>query len=126
MNSVMKTIYSEENSLLLSYEAFKADTKKEFLILLKFLGDKVLSDRAINTAIDYCSFENMQKREIEGIANEFQISTRVRKREGAESLKVRKGKVSGHLEYLSGEDLDFANSVYESLNPVLKRIIASK
>ena len=65
----------------------------------------------------------MQSREIEGIANEFQISLRNRKVDGREGLKIREGKTGKYKKHLLSEDLEFANNLYDSLNPVLKKLV---
>jgi len=124
MNSIFQSAYSPKNTFLLSYEKIKKDTFGEVNSLLEFLGDLVISDRAINQSIDYCSFNNMQKREKEGIANEFQISTRQRKRKNAESLKMRKGKVGGFKNNLFNSDLEYSNQIYNKLNNQIKALIS--
>ena len=84
-----------------------------------------MSHRAINESIDYCSFKRMQKREKDGIANEFQISTRQRKRKSGDSLKMRKGKVGGYKNNLFEEDLEFSNEIFNNLNDEIKLLIKS-
>ena len=123
MNTIYETAYDSSNTFVLSYENLKKDTFAELNSLLKFLGDSVISQRAINESIDYCSFKQMQKREKEGIANEFQISTRHRKRKSGDSLKMRKGKVGGYKNNLFGQDLEFSNEIFNNLNKEIKLLI---
>jgi len=123
MNSIIETTYDSKNTFLISYENLKKDSKKEFSSLLNFLGDSVISQRAIDQSIEYCSFSRMQKREKEGIANEFQISTRTRKRSDSDSLKMRKGKVGGFRNNLFDSDLDYSNEIYNKLNDKIKSLI---
>ena len=123
MNSIIEMTYDSKNTFLISYENLKKDSKKEFSSLLNFLGDSVISQRAIDQSIEYCSFSRMQKREKEGIANEFQISTRTRKRNDSDSLKMRKGKVGGFRNNLFDSDLDYSNEIYNKLNDKIKSLI---
>ena len=76
-----------------------------------------------NDVEQYNSFDNMQSREIKGIANEFQVSTRVRKTSGHNALKVRKGKVGGYSKNLVGNDLIYANEIFENLNSDIRKKI---
>ena len=123
MNTVYSDLHSSKETHITFFEKLKLDPKSELTSILKFLGDEVLSNRAINQSIEYNSFEKMKSREIEGIANEFQISTRARKVSGEDGLKIRKGKVGGYVNNLNGDDLEYANQHFETLNPDLKKII---
>ena len=123
MNTVYEDLHLGGRTYITCYEKFKLDTKSELANILKFLGDGVISQRAMDKSIEYNSFDKMQSREVEGIANEFQISTRVRKTSGEESLKMRKGKVGGYIKNLNGDDLEYANKIFESLNPDLRNLI---
>ena len=102
MNTVYGDLRFSESTYITCYEKFKLDTKSELVNILKILGDKVISQRAMDQSIEYNSFDKMKSREVEGIANEFQISTRIRKASGEDSLKIRKGKVGGYIKNLIG------------------------
>lgn len=92
--------------LLLRYEDMKKDTQKELKRVFNFLGIQV-SERIINEAVEYASFENMRKMEL---SKEFK-DHRMRPKNDKDYNynKVRKGKVGGYKEELKKEDIDYAN-----------------
>ncbi len=93
--------------LLLRYEELKEDPARELCRVLDFLNIKDVSDDTIRQAVEFSSFDNMQKMEVE---NAFR-SNRLRPGDVSdpESFKVRKGKVGGYSDYLTAEDIDYLN-----------------
>lgn len=90
--------------LCLQYESFRNDAQGTLAKLLSFAGFQV-SDEVVNAAVEYASFDNMQKMELERKIQWKGLS------EGkhAASLKARQGKVGGYKEELSPEDLSWLN-----------------
>lgn len=85
-----------------SYENLHQDPINATRKILAFMGEKNIDEDALQSTIDYCAFDNMQKLEKQ---NAFG-SNIMKAGDSAdpESFKVRKGKVGGYTEYLSEED----------------------
>lgn len=90
------------------YENLKANTFSEIKSIIDFLKLNI-SDESIVEAIDYCSFENMQAREI-------QVKINDGKNYDPEKLKYRKGISGGYTNYLTADDIDYCNSLLKKYN----------
>jgi len=97
-----------DDILILKYEELRKNTKAIFIQILKSLNSKIIDEIIIDKAISYCNIKEMKKREKEGEANEFEISTRGRF-VNSSGLKVREGNLEGYKEYFkSDSDKQFA------------------
>lgn len=103
--------------LTVRYEDMKADTFTSVQRVCEFL-ELPLAPAEIKEAIDYASFQNMRKMEIEGSE---QVRTKVmsaRNIEDTESFKVRKGAIGGYRAELKPESVAWVDSaVSAQLNP---------
>lgn len=87
--------------LSVSYEELRADTEAAFGRVARFI-DPATSASEIAAAVAFGSFDMMQARERDGFFN----SERLRASgETPNGQKVRRGKIGGYRDYLSGEDL---------------------
>ena len=104
---------------LLRYEDLKKNTFVELKRAVEFLDVDGIDDKAIEGAVEFGSFENMQKREKEGYFKEkYGRGLTPGDKNDTESFKVRKGKVGGYTEYLSDEDVEYCNEMIRKLgNP---------
>lgn len=90
--------------LLIRYEDLRADTYNTIMQLLKFIGISKHSKK-VNGAIMDASFEKMRNKERQGLfhekyGNRFGSSNP----SDTNSLKVRRGKVGGYVDYFSPSD----------------------
>ena len=108
------------NFLVVLYEELQRARAQAFRELLQFLGDTATDEQAFVHAIEFSRFDNMKKLEAAGaFASKILRATDV---DDPESFKVRRGKVGGFVDYLTGDDLDYANEAMQKLDP---RIAAS-
>jgi len=95
--------------MALRYEDLRANPDKEFKRLLDFLGMPDLGRAALDDALEYSSFENMQRLERSGAVKSRQLAPPLH-RDGdddPEGFKVRRGIVGGYKDYLSADDQRF-------------------
>ena len=97
------------------YESLRASPAEHFRDLLALLGESAPEMPIFHEALDFSRFENMQKLEAAG-AFDSKILHPGDVRD-PESFKVRRGKVGGYLEYLSGKDQQYAADVLAALDP---------
>lgn len=98
--------------LFLKYEYLHEQPVEILKSVLEFLDEPNVNQEYVESAIEYCRFENLKKAEKE---NKFGTSDlRPGDANDPESFKVRKGKVGGYLEYLSPEDIEFVDGVIEN------------
>jgi Sulfotransferase domain len=97
---------TSKDFLLVRYEDMHENPKKELKRVLSFIGLNNVSEDIINAAVEFSSFDNMQRMEAEG-----NLSKRLQPGDVSdrESYKTRKGKVGGYVEYLTREDIDYIN-----------------
>lgn len=100
--------------LLVKYEDFMKDTRIQAKKALNLIGLKDVSDREIDAAIEFSSFNNMKKMEAE---DRFRVK---RLRPGDvndnDSYKVRRGVIGGYKDYLSQEDIKSLNEKMKGLS----------
>lgn len=96
---------------VLKYENMKRDPFLELNYLLNFIGLNSMSDRQIKKVVEDCKFENMKKRERDGLLSELYPGIFGKVNNSNESYKVRKGNVGGYTEYLSQNDIDYCNCI---------------
>lgn len=114
MNDWMNEFSGRDNFTLIKYEALRAAPAEHFRDLLAVLGESTPDMTIFEEALEFSRFENMQKLEAAG-AFDSKILHPGDVRD-PESFKVRRGKVGGYREYLSGEDQAFAASALAKLD----------
>ncbi len=91
----------------LRYEDLHRDPAGVLAQVLAFLGADI-PPATIAAAVDFCSFENLQRAEAE---DRFGTPVlRAGRGDDPESFKVRKGKIGNYGEYLSAEDVAFIDA----------------
>ncbi len=93
--------------LLLRYEDLKADTTGSLRRTMGFLDIPEVTDETLNNAVNYGSFENMRKMEVENRVHDGALAPKIQGDE--QSFKTRKGKVGGWREQLCAEDIAWLN-----------------
>ena len=115
LNDWLDEFSGRENFTLMRYESLRASPAEHFRDLLALLGESAPEMPIFHEALDFSRFENMQKLEAAG-AFDSKILHPGDVRD-PESFKVRRGKVGGYLEYLSGKDQQYAADVLAALDP---------
>ena len=114
MNDWLREFSKRNNFILVRYEALRASPAENFRDLLAVLGEASPDANIFQEALEFSRFENMQKLEAAG-AFDSNILHPGDVRD-PESFKVRRGKVGGYSEYLSGEDQRFAADAIRELD----------
>lgn len=93
--------------LLVRYEDIHNHSQSELGRILEFLGLSGVTEQIIRETIEYASFENMRKMEVE---NTFD-SPRLNPLNPTDptSYKTREGKVGGFVDHLSREEIEYLN-----------------
>lgn len=115
MNDWIYEFSGRSNFLLVRYEALRASPAEHFRDLLAVLGESSADANIFQEALAFSRFENMQKLEAAG-AFDSNILHPGDVRD-PESFKVRRGKVGGYREYLSGGDQQYAANALTGLDP---------
>jgi hypothetical protein len=88
--------------LMVRYEDFRAQPEATLAKVTEFLGLPATTEE-IAEAVSYAAFENLRKKEEQGTIPNHRLGAR---QEGnPDSLKVRRGKVRGYLDYFSAEEV---------------------
>lgn len=100
------------NHLSISYEALRRDPQRGLVAIYTYLKGYSPKIDLINNVVKETSFSRMQAQEKSGelSATYGRILAPANKND-PESLKVRKGKVGGYIDYMTKEDIDFCNSI---------------
>jgi hypothetical protein len=115
MNDWINEFSGRENFSLVRYEALRAAPVEQFRDLLAVVGEAMPDATIFKQALEFSRFENMQKLEAAG-AFDSNILHPGDVRD-PESFKVRRGKVGGYREYLSGGDQQYAADALAGLDP---------
>jgi sulfotransferase family protein len=114
INGWLEEWSGKPNFLLVRYEDLQRTPEDSFLELLKFLGAQEQDTAAFAHALEFSRFGNMKKMEAAGaFASKILQATDVG---DPESFKVRRGKVGGFTDYLTGDDLAYANETMAKLD----------
>src|SRR5205085_11504613 len=107
------------NFLAIRYEELRAEPSRWLGPLLRFLGLPDVNDSLVADAVEYASFENMQRMEA---TNHFRSKRlRLGDESDPEAFKVRRGKIGGYRDYLSLSDRAFLDlAVDEGRCPLLE------
>jgi hypothetical protein len=92
-----------------TYEALHSNPTTELRELLKFLGVENVEDSTLERAVEYADFGNMRKLETSGAFQDSMM--RPGQKNDGESLKVRRGKVGGFVDYLDADTQDYIEQV---------------
>lgn len=104
--------------LRVRYEDLKANPFDEMCRVFVFLGLPITSDE-VHQAIDYASFQNMRKMELDGSQQVRAGVMSSRDINQPESFKVRRGTIGGYRAELSAQTIDFLDTAIRTqLNPV--------
>ena len=114
MNGWLNEFGSRGNFLLVHYEALRAAPAPEFRRLLHFIRNAPIEEPALTHALAFSDFENMQRLEAAGAFDSSIL--RPTDRDDPESYKVRRGKIGGFADYLSAEELEFADAACAKLD----------
>jgi hypothetical protein len=99
----------------LTYEAMTQDAIAEIKAVCEFLGTP-RNDEQIARAVEQASFNAMKKKEASGaFADAYGSRLTPGQTHDAESFKVRRGKVGGYVDYLSADDIAYADEVMARL-----------
>lgn len=96
-----------------TYEALHNDPAAELGRLLTFLEMQDIPQDLLQTAVDYADFGNMRRLETSGTFNDSMM--RPGRGNDAESLKVRRGKVGGFVDYLDDATQAYILEVVEQM-----------
>jgi len=114
MNDWLAEFSGRKDFTIIRYEALRASPAEHFRDLLSVVGETTPDTSIFQEALEFSRFENMQKLEAAGVFDSKILHPGdVR---DPESFKVRRGKVGGHREYLSAEDLEYAADVLKALD----------
>jgi hypothetical protein len=94
--------------LLVRYEDLRLDPHGQLRRILDFVGLEEIDAGAIETAVNFASFDNMRRLEASGDMADVK-ALRPGDPEDAESYKTRRGKIGGYVDYLAEEDIDYMN-----------------
>jgi hypothetical protein len=115
MNGWLEEWAGQPNFHLVRYEELLGAPEETFRALLEFLGEKEPDADAFAHALEFSRFGNMKKMEAAGA-----FASKILQPTDAgdpESFKVRRGKVGGFTDYLTGDDLAYANAAMGKLDP---------
>jgi hypothetical protein len=107
---------------LVRYEDMHRDTLQCFTETVEKLGmQKAIREGIAQYAVEFCSFENMKKMEIDNTLNWQTLSIRAKDIDSSnvqpENLKCRAGKIGEYRKYFSQEIIDFMNMKIEKEMP---------
>lgn len=115
MNGWLTEFRQQADFRLIRYEDLQADPGKHFAALLSGICEEEIAAGPFDQALAFSTFENMQELEASGgFANKILTPRDVT---DIESFKVRKGKIGGYREYLSGTDQEYATRICRQLDP---------
>jgi hypothetical protein len=96
------------NFLPLRYEDMHTNTKRTLINVLTFLGDDIDEDK-VNQSVDFCVFDKLNKAEL---SNEINLSSSLSAiKSNPESMKIRKGKIGGYVEYMTQDQIDVIDKI---------------
>jgi hypothetical protein len=102
--------------LLLRYEDLIETPQRELRRSLDFMGLSGISQKIIDEAVQFASFENMRKMEENDALNSFRL--RPGEKTDRESYKTRRGKVGGYRDYLAPPEIEYLNQkIQHDLSP---------
>ena len=117
MNRWEPIVRRHDRHLILRYEALRQDPMQALHRVVDFTG-LALGDREIGEAVNFGSFENLQKLERSGFFRQGGMS--LRKVRDGKSFKVRRGKIQGYRDDFTAAQLEQLDALVEqTLSPTL-------
>ncbi len=115
MNAWWSDWREASNVLLVRYEDCRAETVRELDRMLRHLGFGDVDGDALEAAVEYSRFENMQRMESKGA---FQSDfLQAGDTSDKDSFKVRRGKIGGYRDEMGAEELAFVEAECARLDP---------
>ena len=117
LNTWERNVGNLERSLVLRYEDLRAEPAKTLKQVTALMGE-TFSDREIDEAVSFASFENLRRLETGGFFRQGGLTLRNPK--DPDSFKVRRGKVGGYRDYFTPEQIAELDGLMSSrLSPSL-------
>ncbi len=109
--------------LIVRYERLHEDTRAVLERILAFTDQQSVEAGAIDEAIEFCRFDNMQQLERQGhFEAEYGVLLSAHD-DDPEALKTRRGRVGGYVNYLSAEDRGFCDGLFAGTGyPLIRRL----
>ncbi len=105
---------------ILRYEDLLADTRRELISLIEFLGYD-LDPKAIEAALKFGSFANMQRLELTGKFHDYYKINDMLPVTDTEARRTRRGQAGGYRDYLNGDTISWIEARLQEY-PALKAI----
>ncbi|MGB5622323.1 MAG: sulfotransferase domain-containing protein [Gammaproteobacteria bacterium] len=116
LNNWARNIEALPRGTIIRYEDLRHQTAATLARVLTLMGAS-FSDEEIQAAVEWGSFENLRKLEVEGFFRQGGMTLRNKKDE--ESFKVRRAKVGGYRDYFPPDQVaELEQLVDERLSPV--------
>lgn len=117
LNSWEKNLAGHDKALLVRYEELRTSPNNVLEKIVKLMGDS-FSEKEIQAAVDFASFDNLRKLESEGFFRQGGLTLRNPK--DPESFKVRRAKIGGYHDYFSAEQVaELEQIMQDNLSPSL-------
>jgi len=114
MNGWIKEWDGAPNFRLLRYEDCRQDDATHLGGLLEFYGLGEPDPMALQSALEYCRFDAMKKREVVMAMNASELCPG--NSEDPDSYKTRRGKIGGYTDYFSEEGMAYAAGLLDRLD----------
>jgi len=114
MNDWLAEFGDRPNVTLVRYEDLRSNSAEQFRRVLSAIGEKQLSLPHFDAALRFSEFNNMQKMEAAGSFDSKILQPR--DINDPESFNVRRGRIGGYADYLSVNDIEYANEAMSALD----------
>ena len=114
MNDWLTEFGDRPNVTLVRYEDLRSNSAEQFRRVLSAIGEKQLSLPHFDAALRFSEFNNMQKMEAAGSFDSKILQPR--DINDPESFNVRRGRIGGYADYLSVNDIEYANEAMSALD----------
>ena len=114
MNDWLTEFGDRPNVTLVRYEDLRSRPAEHFGRVLSAIGEKQLSLPHFDAALRFSEFNNMQKMEAAGSFDSKILQPR--DINDPESFNVRRGRIGGYADYLSVNDIEYANEAMSALD----------
>ena len=106
---------ADQNHRAISYEQLRAQPVESLSAIYAFIaGREHASPRLIANVVESTSFSKMHAQERNGeLGTRYGATLTPGDPSDPESMKVRKGKVGGYVDYMTEDDIHFCNSILE-------------
>ena len=113
-NKLWMNFAYQETFHIFSYERVHSNAEKELTKLIDYLNVNTIKLESIQEAIEFASFDNLQKLEKQGsLAQRYGKRFQPTDPNKTESYKARRGVIRGYFDYLDQEDIEYCNSCLE-------------